>query len=41
MRSMWTKYYLEASAVLYVLDSSNLERLEEAREAYGEQWNVD
>jgi GTPase SAR1 family protein len=36
MRSMWEKYYLEANAVLYVVDSADLGRLEEAKESFGE-----
>ena len=34
MRSMWERYYDEASAVIFVLDASDMARLEEARRAY-------
>jgi hypothetical protein len=32
---MWEKYYLEANAVLYVIDSVDIGRLDEAKLAYG------
>jgi len=35
MRAMWEKYYQEANAVVYVLDSADIPRLEEAKLAYG------
>jgi len=35
MRSIWEKYYLEANAVVYVVDSADPQRLEEAKLAYG------
>lgn len=34
MRSMWEKYYQEANAVVFVVDSADLGRLEEAKLAY-------
>eukprot|EP01042_Synura_sphagnicola_P002249 gene2249-2689_t len=34
MRAMWEKYYQEANAVVYVLDSADIPRLEEAKLAY-------
>jgi ADP-ribosylation factor related protein 1 len=36
MRAMWEKYYLEADAVVYVVDSANPARLDEAKRAFGE-----
>ena len=36
MRMMWEKYYLEANAVVYVVDSADVSRLEEAKLAYGQ-----
>ena len=35
MRSMWKKYYMEANAVLFVVDSFNVERINEAKDALG------
>lgn len=34
MRSIWEKYYSEANAVVFVVDSADVERLEEAKLAY-------
>lgn len=34
MRSMWEKYYAEAHVVIFVVDSANVVRLEEAKLAY-------
>lgn len=34
MRTMWEKYYDEASAIIFVVDSADTSRLEEARLAY-------
>jgi len=34
MRSMWERYYQEANAVVFVVDSADLGRLEEAKLAY-------
>mmetsp|Transcript_1343 Transcript_1343/g.2400 ORF Transcript_1343/g.2400 Transcript_1343/m.2400 type:complete len:234 (-) Transcript_1343:1508-2209(-) len=34
MRAMWEKYYMEANAVIYVVDSANEARIEEARFAF-------
>ena len=36
MRSMWEKYYTEANAVVFVVDSADVSRLEEAKVAFGE-----
>ena len=35
MRSMWERYYSEANAVIFVVDSADVGRLEEAKLAYG------
>jgi GTPase SAR1 family protein len=35
MRSMWEKYYSEANSVIFVVDSVDLGRLDEAKLAYG------
>ena len=35
MRSIWEKYYTEANAVVFVVDSADVGRLEEAKLAYG------
>ena len=35
MRSMWERYYQEADAVIFVVDSADIGRLEEAKLAYG------
>jgi signal recognition particle receptor subunit beta len=32
---MWEKYYTEANAVIFVVDSSDISRLEEAKLAFG------
>lgn len=34
MRSIWEKYYSEANAVIFVVDSADIGRLEEAKLAY-------
>lgn len=36
MRNIWEKYYEDAHAILFVVDSADLGRLEEAKLAYGE-----
>jgi GTPase SAR1 family protein len=36
MRTMWERYYSEANAVIFVVDSGDISRLEEAKLAYGE-----
>lgn len=36
MRTMWERYYDEAHAIMFVVDSADLGRLEEAKLAYGE-----
>lgn len=35
MRSLWEKYYDEADCIIFVVDSSDIERLEEAKQAFG------
>jgi ADP-ribosylation factor related protein 1 len=35
MRAIWERYYSEAHAVVYVVDSADVGRLEEAKLAYG------
>lgn len=35
MRSIWDKYYAEANAMIFVIDSADSDRLEEARTAFG------
>lgn len=35
MRNMWERYYDEANAIIFVVDSADLGRLEEAKLAYG------
>lgn len=35
MRSMWEKYYTEANAVIFVVDSADVNRLDEAKVAFG------
>ena len=34
MRGIWEKYYSEASAIIYVVDSSDKDRINEAYYAY-------
>ena len=34
MRGIWEKYYSEANAVIFVVDSADIGRLEEAKLAY-------
>ena len=36
MRTMWERYYSEANAVIFVVDSGDISRLEEAKLAYGD-----
>ena len=36
MRNMWEKYYDSAHAIVFVVDSADIGRLEEAKLAYGE-----
>jgi len=36
MRSIWEKYFAEAHGLVYVIDSADEERMEEARLALGE-----
>ena len=35
MRNMWEKYYDDANAIIFVVDSADISRLEEAKLAYG------
>ena len=35
MRNMWEKYYDDANAIVFVVDASDMSRLEEAILAYG------
>jgi ADP-ribosylation factor related protein 1 len=35
MRTLWEKYYDEANAIIFVVDSADVGRLEEAKLAYG------
>jgi ADP-ribosylation factor related protein 1 len=35
MRSMWEKYYDDAHAIIFVVDSRDIDRLEEAKLAFG------
>lgn len=35
MRSMWEKYYTETNAVIFVVDSADTSRLDEAKTAFG------
>ena len=41
MRSMWERYYAEANAVIFVVDSCDLGRLEESKLAYESACNHD
>lgn len=41
MRSMWERYYSEANSVIFVVDSADLGRLEEAKLAYDSACNHD
>lgn len=36
MRNMWERYYDDANAIVFVVDSADITRLEEAKLAYGE-----
>ena len=40
MRNMWEKYYDDANAIIFVVDSSDVSRLEEAKLAYGKTFNT-
>ena len=40
MRNMWEKYYDDANAIIFVVDSSDVSRLEEAKLAYGTTFTV-
>ena len=41
MRSMWERYYSEANSVIFVVDSADLGRLDEAKLAYESACNHD
>merc|ERR1712159_894030 len=41
MRSMWERYYSEANCVIFVVDSADIGRLEEAKLAYESACNHD
>lgn len=41
MRSIWEKYYQEAHAVVFLVDSADVGRLEEAKLAYGKRYVTD
>jgi len=41
LQTLWDKYYAESHAVIYVVDSSDPERLEESREAFEKMINFD
>ncbi|OWF54421.1 ADP-ribosylation factor-related protein 1-like [Mizuhopecten yessoensis] len=34
LQSLWDKYYAESHAVIYIIDSSDLERIDESKEAF-------
>ncbi|CAE1264360.1 ARFRP1 [Acanthosepion pharaonis] len=34
LQSLWDKYYAESHAIIYIVDSSDRERLEESKEAF-------
>ena len=34
MRAMWEKYYLEADVVIYIVDSVDLDRMDEAKKEF-------
>lgn len=36
LQSLWDKYYAECHGVIYVIDSTDEERLSESKEAFGE-----
>lgn len=36
MRSLWEKYYADAHGLIFVMDSADVGRFEEARMAFGE-----
>ena len=40
MRSMWEKYYAEADVVIFLLDSSDVARFDEAKIAYGNYLSI-
>lgn len=37
MRNMWEKYYDDANAIIFVVDSGDIGRLDEAKLAYGRE----
>lgn len=36
LQVLWDKYYAECHAVVYIVDSSDVDRLQESKEAFGE-----
>jgi len=40
LQTLWDKYFLESHAVIYVVDSSDKERLEDSKQAFGLSWIV-
>ncbi|ELT95541.1 hypothetical protein CAPTEDRAFT_138515 [Capitella teleta] len=36
LQALWDKYYAESHAVVFMIDSSDKERIEESKEAFGE-----
>jgi hypothetical protein len=40
MRSIWDKYYSEAHAMIFVIDSADPDRLEEARATFGRKKKI-
>lgn len=35
LQVLWDKYYAECHAVVYIVDSSDVDRLQESKEAFG------
>ncbi|RWS12409.1 hypothetical protein B4U79_09019 [Dinothrombium tinctorium] len=35
LQALWDKYYLETHAIIYIVDSADLERIEESKHAFG------
>lgn len=40
MRSLWEKYYADAHGLIFVMDSADVGRFEEARMAFGEYLKI-
>lgn len=36
LQSLWDKYYAESHAVIYIVDSSDRNRIEDSKETFGE-----